>query len=77
MGASERRDQENEAMCRALAVDNARLEEKCRRLAQRFHELEHAHQTLILRIGILGYTVEPVAEVPARPATLALRRVKA
>jgi hypothetical protein len=77
MGASERRAAETEQKCRALTVENAQLEGRCKRLARSYRELERAHQTLILRLGMLGYAVEPVAEVPAKPATLTLRKLKA
>jgi hypothetical protein len=60
----------------ALEAENRVLEDKSRRIAQRYHALEKFHQTLVLRLGLLGYNVEPVAEVPARPATVRLTKAR-
>jgi predicted nuclease with TOPRIM domain len=68
--------QKLECRIEALEAENAKLEEKSRRIAQRFHALERLHQTLVLRVGLMGYHVEPVAEVPAKPATLKLTKAR-
>jgi hypothetical protein len=60
----------------ALEVVNKDLEEKSKRIAHRYHALERMHSTLLLKIGLLGYNVEPVPEIPARPATVRLSKVK-
>lgn len=59
-----------------LESANRELHESRSKLAKRYRELEQRYQVLVLRLGMRGYSVEEQAEVPAKPATLVLKKLR-
>lgn len=54
----------------------ARLTEQNRRLRSRVAALENSNQQMVLQLGMLGYTVSVIPEVPAQPARIAIKPVR-
>lgn len=60
----------------ALVFQRDHAQEQNKALRRRVRELEANYQTLVLRLGLRGLTVEFQPEVPAKPATLVLREAR-
>lgn len=72
MGAEQRELRDEIFRLKGLLAES---EAKNSRFAARIRVAEERHQALLLKIGLLGFQVEPVPEVPARPATFKVTKV--
>lgn len=60
----------------ALVYERDRAREHNLSLRKRLRQIETNYQALVLRVGLKGFDVEFQPEIPAKPATLVLRRSK-